>query len=334
MLSLRNSLAFGLGLLTFAGVSEAHAANNAYVCEVTLGVSEDHASTGSWGGPISFWVSLTTQPFCGGDGLPGAEISMAGQYPGLSNDYNSVLSSATTGYENSALMGAFMRLQTAAALGLKINQLSETSDGDHLSMRFGGLTIANVPNGSRPLGETVSNPVSTTHRGYVCSSEGEVGKTYNSNMAMNHRLKMTLRAGPGCTGEKLYDADLRPQTVSGLPSKIRNLAYEQARQQQFNLATVALGHAFMMAEVGRMRVTVQENTTTGELTSVTFRAIPLNTCKVSNKIPKTKWVPPKISKEDWVLSDRLPSIEKKPTQPKSPRTTSKGRKTRKPTASK
>jgi len=320
MLSLRNSLAFGLGLLTFASLSEAHAANDVYVCEVTLGVSESHTSTGSWGGPVSFWVSLTTQPFCGGSTLPGAEISMSGPYPQLGNDYDSVLRAATTEYENSALMGAFMRLQTAAALGLKVDRITESNDA-HLSMRFDGLTISNVPGGSRPQGETVSNPVWTTHRGYVCKSEGTVGMMPSSTMATHHRLQMTLTAGPSCSGAKLYEGDLQPQTVSALPSKIRGLAYEQARQQQFNLATIALGHAVMMAEVGRMLVEVRENTETGELSSMTFRAIPLNTCKESNKIPKTKWVPPKISKGDWVHSDRLPTIEKKPTLPKSTRKT-------------
>lgn len=273
----------GLGVLGMA--SEASAA---YVCEIELLVNEAASNTGSWGQPMSFLVTLHSEPFCGGQ-LLGSTLQVQGsRWPAnASKAYDTVLNNSIAEYDDTALVGVFLQLHSAAALGLAVTV--DAADDDDTTVHFEGVTVSNATGSPRPTGSSGAH----VFDGYVCSSRTQAYRNDAAVFASGHQLEVRLTANPGCAGGTVHQRTLNPQTESALPDpkkskSVAELSYKQARLQEFNLATVALGHAMMMAEVGKMQVRVHESSGTGRLDSVRFRATSLDACPPPAKPTKPK----------------------------------------------
>lgn len=283
----RPVLAALVGLGVLGAASEASAA---YVCEIELLVSESASDTASWGRPLSFLVSLHTEPFCGGQALGSTLQVQSSRWPAIATGgkaYDTVLNNAMAEYDDSALVGVFLQLHSAAALGLAVTV--DAANDDETAVRFEGVTVSNAAGSPRPAGSSGDH----VFDGYVCSSRTQAHRNHAVVFASGHQLEIMLTGSPGCTGGTVHQRTLNPQTESALPDpkkskSVAELSYRQARLQEFNLATVALGHAMMMAEVGKMQVRVQESVGTGRLDSVRFRATSPDACPPPPKPKPTK----------------------------------------------
>ncbi len=338
----RPLLAALISLGLFGAASEAHAA---YVCEIELVVTEIPSDTGPWGQPLSFYVGLNTQPFCGGDPVGQPLFVHNQQFPAFNptKTFDTVLTNALAEYEDTAMLGAFLQLHSAAALGLPVE--IDVPNDSSISLRFEGVATSNVAGSPPPSGSSSSG----NFDGYACSSQSQVHSSPGSVYASGHQLALRLTATPDCTGATIHQRTLSPQTESALPDPKKSdgaakLSYRQARLQEFNLATVALGHAMMMAQVGKMQVRVSENSTTHRLQSVRFRATAVDACppaagsKPKKPLPgkgagKTfggglgKGKPPAQDEPEvagpstgkpTLPQDDKPGVEPVPTMPKSP----------------
>lgn len=279
--------AVGLGVLGMASQ-----ANAAYVCQIELFVWEEATGSGSVSQPMSFEVRLHDQPYCGGTQVGQPMRVRNQQFPVLvtSKVYDTVLTNAKAEYEDTSVLGAFLQLHSAAALGIPVE--AQSTGEPSITLRYEGVSISQVHDGP-PSPATGSD--ASTFEGYVCRTRTQVQGSHGMTYAAGHELQLALSAYPDCKGPTTHQRTLSPRTQSALPDPKKSgasatLSYEQARRQEFNLATVALGHAMMMAEAGKMLVQVNENPSTHALSSVRFRAIPHSTCPITKPTPKT---PPK-----------------------------------------